>query len=154
MQNKILYTLLFCSSQAAAFSGEPTFAATTRGVQHTLQLSHWQVDRRGAPSFDFVYEQRKGACQFRMAGHADGVVDDAPGGKVELSVYNPEDARGREQPSVVMFDGDGAGFTLQYRDLKRDAPRKVGFMSKLQSGLRQRACDKGDDERLEVEFRK
>lgn len=149
MTNKLIYGLLFCTGLAQAFDGAPTFATTSAGVAHMLALSHWKVDKRGVPSFDFVYEQHAGACRFRLAGHADAVTEEVHG-KVEPAVYNPEDDQGRAMPQIVVFDSDDVAFSLPYKG----ALNKISLRSALSPALKARACDKGNDEGLTVDFRK
>lgn len=149
MKKTLLYALLLCSGVADAFPGSPRFATKIAEVEHTLALSHWVVDGKGIPSFDYVYEQRAGTCHFRLAGHAVGVTETVDG-KVELAVFNPQDDKGREMPQIVTFDSDDATLSLPYKGTLRG----VGFVTRLDAGQRAHACAKGNDEGLRVHFGK
>jgi hypothetical protein len=131
--------------------GVQKFVKTTAGIEHRLVLSNWQTDRKGVPSFDYVYEQRAGACQFRLAGHVVGVTEEVRG-KVELIVYNGQDDKGREAPSVVAFDSDDLVLSLPFKEV--GPLHKVGLVSRLTPEQQAHACAKGNDEGLRVGFRK
>jgi hypothetical protein len=149
MKTTPFYALLLCCGLAHAFEGAPRFATKTGGVAHTLALDHWKVDARGVPSFDYVYEQHAGTCRFRVAGHAVAVYDEV-NGKIELTVFNPQDARGRELPPVVGYDSDDVTLTLPYKG----PLHTISLRSPMPPALHKRACFKGDDEGLTVDFRK
>lgn len=134
-------------ARADGFEGTVKLGAKHGSVVHTLNLSRWHVDTKGMPSFDYVYEQEKGACQFRVAGHADKVLE-VVNGKMEPVVFNPEDAMGRALPPVVAYDSDDISFSLPFKG----AVNKVGLRSPMPATLRARACDKGDDEGLNLVF--
>jgi hypothetical protein len=149
MTKRILYALMFCTGLAQAFPGTPTFTTRIAGVEHTLALSHWQVNGKGVPSFDYVYEQRAATCHFRLAGHAIGLTEEV-NGKVELVVFNPQDDKGHEAPQVVTYGSEGVSFELPYKGPLRE----VGLASRLTPAQRSQACAKGDDEGLWVDFGK
>lgn len=149
MTKRLLYALLFCSGLVQAFPGAPKFVTKIAGVEHTMALSHWQVDGKGVPSFDYVYEQRAGTCYFRLAGHATGLTEEV-NGKVELVVFNPQDDEGHEAPQVVTYGNDDVTFSLPYKG----PLHKVNFSSSFSSMQRSHACAKGDDEGLWVDFGK
>lgn len=147
MTKRFLYALLLCSSLAQAFPGTPKFTTRIAGVEHTLVLTHWQVDRKGIPSFDYAYEQRASTCHFQLAGHAVGLTENVKG-KVELVVFNPQDDQGREMPPVVTFDSTNATLSLPFKG----ALHKVGLVSRLTPTQRARACAKGGDDGLWINF--
>jgi hypothetical protein len=149
MRTTLLCTLLLYVGLAQAVEGTPTFMTKIAGVEHTLRIERWKTDANGVPSFDYVYEQHAGACRFRLAGHAVAVYDEV-GGKVELAVFNPQDAKGRELPPVVGYEGDDVALTLPYKG----PLHKVSLRSPMPPGLRKQACAKGDDEGLTVDFHK
>nr|WP_314547714.1 hypothetical protein [uncultured Massilia sp.] len=149
MKKTLTFALLLCCSLARAFEGSPTFSTNVSGVEHTLALSHWQVDGRGVPSFDYVYEQHAGACQFRLAGHATAMFEEV-GGKVELNVFNPEDEQGRELPQVVLFHGPAMSLTLPYEGKLH----RVGLTTKVKPEQKERACAGRDGKRLSVLFQR
>ncbi|WP_322403938.1 hypothetical protein [Massilia luteola] len=149
MKTTLFCAILLSTGLARAFDGAPTFTTKTGHVEHTLALSHWQVDARGVPSFDYVYKQHAGTCRFQLTGHAVAVYDEV-NGKVELAVFNPQDASGRELPPVVGYEGDDVALTLPYKG----PLQKISLRSPMPSALRTQACAKGDDEGLTVDFHK
>lgn len=140
--------LLHCCS-AAAFDGAPTFSKTRAGVEHTLTLSHWALDAQGIPSFDYVYQQHAGTCQFRLAGRAEGITVERDG-KTALEVYNPQSDDGSAAPQVVMFYDDTVTITLPYKGSLRD----VGLDGTLPAAQRSQVCTKTKDKKLSIEFRR
>jgi hypothetical protein len=152
MMNKMLLpALFFCigAAHAQGFKGTTVLTSRHAGVDHTLRLSHWHTDARGVPAFDYVYEQRAGACQFSLAGHAEAEFEEVRG-KVELNVFNPQDEKGRQMPPIVAYDSDDVTFSLPYKG----ALRTVGLRSLMPPAMRARACDKGDDDGLTLQFSK
>lgn len=124
MNKTILCLLLLCSGASQAFDGTQQYVVKRGGVEHTLALSHWQVDRKGLPSFDYSYRQQAGACNFRLDGKVVAGFDEQ-GGKVELEVFNPQGDDGKELPQVLMFYDDVLTLSLSYKG----APRQVGLTS-------------------------
>lgn len=146
MKKTLLYTLLLCSGLAQAFDGAPVFTTRDDGAEHTLTLSHWTHDRQGIPSFDYVYVQRRGTCQFRLAGHLSGITVQNHG-KTELEVYNGERADGTES-QTVMFDDGTVTVNLPYKGKLRD----VGLNAMLKADQRKQLCTRKHEETLTVYF--
>jgi hypothetical protein len=140
---------MFCTSLAHAqgFDGTPKLKTKRGGVEHAVLLSNWHVDAKGVPSFDYVYEQHGGACHFRLAGHAEAMVEEVRG-KIELVVFNPQDGKGRSMPQTVAYDSDDVTFSLPFKGRLN----QIGLRSPMPPALRARACDKGDDEGLAITF--
>lgn len=151
MNKTLLLALFFCmgAAHAQGFEGTPVLTSRHAGVDHTLRLRHWRTDAKGVPAFDYVYEQRAGACKFSLAGHAEAEFEEVRG-KVELTVFNPQDEKGRQMQPIVAYDSDDLTFSLPYKG----ALRTVGLRSPMPPAMRARACDKGDDEGLTLKFNK
>lgn len=135
MKKYLICAALMCCGLARAFDGAPTFVLRSGGVEHTLTISAWKQDRKGVPSFDYVYEQRAGSCHFRLSGHAVAGFDEQ-GGKVELEVFNPESEDGRELPQILMFYDGAVSMTLPLKG----APRQAGFRDALTAAQRNQTC--------------
>ena len=148
MKKIIVTVLLLCSGLGQAFEGTVAYATRSAGIEHKLALSHWRVDRKGVPSFDYAYEQRAGACTFKLAGRAVAGFDEQ-GGKIELEVFNPQGDDGKELPQILMFYDGEVTFTLPFKG----APRQVGFDDELTSAQRARSCG-GRKAKLSLLFRK
>ena len=150
MIKKIAFcALLLCGGASQAFDGTQKYVTKSAGVEHTLALSHWQVDRKGVPSFDYSYQQQAGACSFKLEGHVVAGFEEQ-GGKVELEVMNPEAENGKELPQVLMFYDDTLTMSLPLKG----APRRVGLNStRLTAAQRAHSCGAGSKERLAVSFR-
>lgn len=151
MKKPLLYGLMLCTNlaYAEAFDGTSQFAAKHANVEHALILSNRHVDTKGVPSFDYVYEQRSAKCHFRIAGHAEAMVEEVHG-KTELVVFNPQDAKGGSMPQTVAYDSDDITFSLPFKGKLT----RIGLRSPMPPALRARACDKGNDEGLTITFRK
>lgn len=119
------------------------------GVSHDLRMANLKADARGIPSFDYTYRQQGPGCAYTLAGKAVAGHDDA-GGKVELEVYNPQGADGKEAPPILAFHDGGANFTVAHKDML--APRWISFDTMLDGAARARACDKKAG-RIEIMFR-
>lgn len=140
--------MLYCCS-ASAFDGTPAFSKTTAGIDHALTLSHWTLDAKGIPSFDYVYQQHSGTCQFRLSGHVNGITEERDG-KTQLEVYNPQTDDGSAAPQLVMFYDDTVTITLPYKGTLRD----VGIDGTLAEAQRTQVCTRKKDKKLSIEFRK
>lgn len=84
------------------FSGTVNLAKTAGSAKRTLALSNWSVDKRGVPSFDYLYSQSGPECAYERSGHAIAGFDDN-GGEIELQVYSGEDDQGKEGPPLTLF---------------------------------------------------
>ena len=151
MKKTLLSALFFCigTAHAQGFEGTTVLRSRHAGVDHTLSLSHWHIDAKRVPGFDYVYEQRAGACKFSVAGHAEAEYEEVDG-KIELNVFNPQDEKGRQMPPIVAYDSGDLTFSLPYKG----ALRTVGLRSAMPPAMRARACDKGDDEGLTLRLTK
>lgn len=143
------YLLLLCGGPVQAFDGAPSFSTRAGGAEHTLTLSHWVRDNRGMPSFDYLYQQRAGACRFQLAGHVIAITGERDG-KAELEVYNPQNDDGSEAPPVTMFYDDRVSMTLPYKGKIHE----VGLSGTLTTALLAQVCTKRHDKKLSVDFRK
>lgn len=149
MKKFALCALLLCSGAGQAFDGTQKYVTKNAGVEHTLALSHWQVDAKGVPSFDYTYQQQAGSCRFKLEGHVVAGFEEQ-GGKVELEVFNPEDDNGKELPQVLMFYDDTLTMSLPLKG----EPRRVGLSStRMTEAQRAHSCGPGAKERLAVSFR-
>jgi hypothetical protein len=149
MKTTLFCAILLSTGLARAFDGAPTFTTKTGHVEHTLALSHWQVDARGVPSFDYVYQQRAGACRFQLAGHLIAITGERDG-KAELEVYNPQNDDGSEAPPVTMFYDDSVSMTLPYKGKVHE----VGLSGTLTTAQLAQVCTKRHDKKLSVDFHK
>ncbi|KGF78882.1 hypothetical protein IA69_27630 [Massilia sp. JS1662] len=104
---------------------------------------------KGVPSFDYVYQQHTTSCQFRLAGHVDGITEERDG-KTMLEVYNPQKDDGSPATPVVMFYDDTVTITLPYKGQLRD----VGISGTLTPAQRAQVCARTKDNKLSIEFRK
>jgi hypothetical protein len=133
--------------EQAAGGASSAFTLQKDGVEHTLQLSARKVDGKGVPSFDYVYEQHAGACRFSLTGHAVAGFQEK-GGKVELDVFNPEDAQGRELPQILAFYDNAVTMTLPLKG----ALRQVTFNDQLNAEQQRASCGK-KEAKLSLLFR-
>lgn len=136
------------SLNVGAIEGDTRFRITSGGVEHSLQVSQYQVDKKGVPSFDYVYEQRAGSCRFSVAGHAVAGFDDSKG-KVELEVHNLQDDDGKALPPILVYYDDASTFTLPYKG----APQQVSFDRTLSPEQLKRSCGKQDSDQLSLLFK-
>lgn len=149
MKKTLFYASIFISNiaQAQGFNGTTSFTTRHAGALHTLSLSRSHVDAKGVPSFDYVYEQSSGACKFRMTGHAVAMFDEVDG-KNELVVFNAQDAKGRNSGQIVPYEGGGVTFSLPYKGKLT----QIGLTLPMSPAIRARACDKGGERNLTVDF--
>lgn len=112
---------------SGAIGSDARFSQTAAGVEHSLSVGRINVDKKGGRSFDYVYEQRAGECRFSMNGHA-----------VEVDVFNPQGADGKELPQIVMYESDEITLTLPL-----DGPlRNASFEGTLSPDQAKRSCGK------------
>lgn len=130
-----------------ATEGDARFKLKAGGVEHSLQVSQYQLDKRGIPSFDYVYEQRAGGCRFSVTGHAVAGFDESRG-KPELEVYNLQDDDGKELPPILAYYDDASTFTLPYKG----APKQVSFDHTLSPEQLKRSCGAKDNAQLSLLF--
>lgn len=124
------------------------FAEKRGGISYDLRIANLKADGRGVPSFDYTYRQQGTGCAYLQAGKAVGGYDDA-GGKVELEVYNPQGAEGKEAPPILAFHDGEANFTVARKEML--APRWITFDTMLDAAARARNCDKKAG-RIEIVF--
>jgi hypothetical protein len=85
-----------------------TLSSREGAVTRTLALQNWRTDKRGVPSFDYHYRQSGPGCDYQRDGRAVAGFEEN-GGKVELEVFNPEGADGKESaPIAVYYDADSS----------------------------------------------
>jgi hypothetical protein len=114
------------------------FTQTVAGVEHSLSIGRVNSAKKGERSFDFAYEQRAGDCRFSMNGHA-----------VEVDVFNPESADGKELPPVVLYDSDGIALTLP----ADGPPRQVSLTAELSPEQAKRSCGGKAGRKLSLSFK-
>lgn len=136
------------SLNVGAIESDTRFRIISGGVEHSLQVSQYQVDKKGVPYFDYVYEQRAGSCHFSVTGHAVAGFDDSKG-KVELEVHNLQDDDGKALPPILVYYDDASTFTLPYKG----APQQVSFDRTLSPEQLKRSCGKQDSELLSLLFK-
>lgn len=90
------------AAAAQGVTGAVNLVARDAAATRQLAITHWQVDKRGVPSFDYRYSQAGPGCAYARAGHAVAGFDES-GGRVELEVYNPQDANGKEGDPIGTF---------------------------------------------------
>jgi hypothetical protein len=132
------------SAAAQAFTGTLNLSAKSVAVSRTLVMSHWQVDKRGVPSFDYRYQQSGPGCAYQRDGHAVAGFEDN-GDSVELEVYNPQDAGGKAgAPITVFYDKNkpvifsmaltkkkqGVWVSFEDATMKKTLPATCGFSGK------------------------
>ncbi len=149
MKRILYFAFMLYSCGAAAFDGTPTFSKTVAGVGHTLTLSHWTLNTKGIPSFEYVYVQHTTSCQFRLAGRVDGITEERDG-KTMLEVYNPQNDDGGAATQVIMFFDDTVTITLPYQGHLRD----VGISGTLTAAQRAQVCTRPKNNKLSIELRK
>lgn len=148
MRTLILCALALCANAVHAFEGEPRFKLNSGGVEHSLQVSQYKVDKKGVPSFDYVYEQRAGSCRFSVTGHAVAGFEESKG-KVELEIFNPQGDDGKALPQILVYYDDTSTFTLPYKG----ALKQVSFDRNLSPEQLKRSCGKKDSEQLSLLFK-
>jgi hypothetical protein len=148
MRTLIFCALALCANTSRAFDGESRFKLNTAGIEHSLQVSQYKVDKKGVPSFDYVYEQRAGNCRFTLSGHAVAGFDENKG-KVELEIFNPQGDDGRALPQILVYYDDGATFTLPYKGKLK----QVSFDGTLTPEQMKRSCGKKDSEQFSLLFK-
>ena len=122
---------------SGATGSDTRFSQTAAGVEHSLSVGRINIDKKGGRSFDYVYEQRAGECRFSMNGHA-----------VEVDVFNPQGADGKELPQIVMYESDGITLTLPL-----DGPlRKAFFDGILSPEQAKRSCGNKNGGKLSLTF--
>lgn len=117
--------------------GDTRFSQMAAGVQHSLSLGRISIDRKGARSFDYVYEQRAGECRFSVNGHA-----------VEVDVFNPQGANGKSLPQIVLYESDGLALTLPLDG----PPQEVSFSGILTPEQVKRSCGGKSGGKLSLTF--
>lgn len=148
MRILILCALALCAIAAQAFDGKSRFSLNAAGVEHSLHVSQYKVDKKGIPSFDYVYEQKAGNCRFSMAGRAVAGFEESHG-KVVLEIFNPQGDDGRELPQILVYYDDAATFTLPYKgELKQ-----VSFDGNLSPEQLKRSCGRKSSEHLSLLFK-
>lgn len=145
-----IFGLLALSQTAHAFKGDLQFIKTQDGITHSAKLSNWHVDKKGVPSFDYTYKQTGPNCEYSSSGKAIAGFDEYDG-KVELAVYNPEDGKGRELDSILLFYNDPVKITLPFKESRQAT--SMSFVSKLTKAELMHSCLK-QQARLSVVFGK
>ncbi|NKI71267.1 hypothetical protein GN109_17730 [Collimonas pratensis] len=149
---KIILFLSFVtlSSGAYSFQGTVQISNSESGVERTIQLSKWRVDSKGVPSFNYVYGEKTASCKYEIAGRAiAGFEED--GKKVDLEVYNPQDAQGNEMAQILAFHDDSVTLTLPVKE--KNQGNVVTFEAALSTDARRKSCVKNTDH-LTVVFKK
>jgi len=146
IRKHLFLTLLLALPLAAAAqkppaAGSVNLSAKDAAAARQLTISRWQVDKRGVPSFDYRYSQTGPGCAYQRSGHAVAGFEDN-GDSVELEIYNPQGADGKEgapigtfydEPNGVVFsmpvEGKGKAFWVSFEDprMKKSLGAKCGF---------------------------
>ena len=152
MTHKILPLALLLAACGAnvASAGNLDFVEKRAGVSHTLHITNLKMDPKGVPSFDYAYLQEGAGCRYALSGKAVAGYDEV-GGKVELEVYNPQDANGKEGEQILALHDGEVNFTVARKDPLH--PKSVSFDTMLDKAARAKNCNKKAD-RLEVLFKK
>ncbi len=148
----LLSAFLMLSSAAHSFPGTIDFTQSKAGVEHAITLKNWHVDKRGVPSFDYFYSQKKAACEYKVEGHAiAGFVEN--GKKAELEVLNMENQKThKEEQVLVLYDNDNAvNFALPLEDAQQK--HSVNFYADLTKNARKKDCANKTDE-INIFFKK
>lgn len=104
MKKVILSVLVLCSPACVqAVPGSVNMIRKDGAITRTLELTQWQVDKRGVPTFDYRYKQSGPNCAYAREGHAIARFDEN-GDSVELVVFNPQDANGKDAPPITLFN--------------------------------------------------
>lgn len=110
----VLAALISLSSLCHAQPLAQNYAYSKHGIAYSLAISNWVVDKRGIPSFDYVYEQKggkDGVCDFQKSGHA--VADYEEDGKnVEITVYNAQNDASMNDAEIMSYSDDNGGVTF------------------------------------------
>jgi hypothetical protein len=142
--------LLAACAPRIASAADLHFVAKSGGVGHELFIANLKTDARGVPSFDYTYRQQGPGCAFSKAGKAVAGYDEA-GGKIELEIYNPQGADGKETPPILAFHDGEANFTVLRKETL--APKSITFDTMLDKAARARTCNKKAD-RIDLMFKK
>lgn len=133
---------------SASAGGSVDLSARDAAAARQLTISRWQVDKRGVPSFDYRYSQTGPGCAYQRSGHAVAGFEDN-GDSVELEIYNPQGADGKEgapigtfydEPNGVVFSmpvmgkgkGKGKAFWVSFEDphMKKTLGAQCGFAAR------------------------
>jgi hypothetical protein len=139
------YLLFFLALPLAAAAqhapGPVNLSTKDAAAARQLTISRWQVDKRGVPSFDYRYSQSGPGCAYQRTGHAVAGFEDN-GDSVELEIYNPQGADGKEGAPIGTFydeangvvfsmpvQGKGKAFWVSFEDprMKKTLGAKCGF---------------------------
>ena len=103
MKKILLVSLFLCLPACVqAFTGNVKMTRKDGAITRSLEVSQWQVDQRGVPTFDYRYKQVGPNCNYTREGHAIARFEEN-GGSVELVVLNPQDANGNDGPPITFF---------------------------------------------------
>jgi hypothetical protein len=145
----LLLSFVALSGGAYSFQGTVQISNSKSGVEHSIQLSKWHVDSKGVPSFNYVYSQKTASCKYEMSGRAiAGFEED--GKKVDLEVYNPQDAQGNEMEQILAFHDDSVTLTIPVKE--KNQGKLVTFEAALSADARRKSCVK-NAENLTVVFK-
>ncbi|MBI3230295.1 MAG: hypothetical protein HYZ45_09020 [Burkholderiales bacterium] len=121
---------------ANAFEGDIVYSKRQGEVERELRLSHWHASKKQVAEFDYVYTEKGKQCQFSVTGHAlaDLESEGVP------TVFNPEDANGKETDQIWTFSDKSVLLTLPYdaRKLKKFAYFSIEFTPEI----RKQSCTK------------
>lgn len=120
MKKVMLSTLALCLPVCVqAVPGNVNLVRKDGAVTRTLEVSEWKVDKRGVPTFDYRYKQSGPNCAYARDGHAIAQFQDN-GDSVELVVFNPQDANGKETAPIMFFsDRDNTGIFFEVSQSKK-----------------------------------
>jgi hypothetical protein len=149
MKKNLLYILMFGSSLAYAFDGDRQYVADVSGVRHVLTLQHWNTNKNGVPSLDYMYKQQSSKCVFQLTGHAIAETEEIKG-RLRIIEFPKQDSEGRDLPSIHVYDGDDLSLTLP----SNGAFSTAGIIVQFDESQRSRACAKGNEYGLRVSLHK
>ncbi len=128
-----------------AFDGELQFLKTKLGVEHVVKVNNWRVDKKGVPSFDYVYSQKGASCKYEVHGTVEALMEDD--GKP--LVINFEVAGGGER-QVMSFEDKTVSFAFPYQ--KKDVGKYISLIQTFTPEMLKSSCIKKAG-RLDIEFK-
>lgn len=117
-----------------AFDGELKFSKKQYGMTHQITVSNWQVDKKGVPSFDYVYSHKGAACAYEIRGTAQALMEDN-GKPVVIN-----SGSGAEEEQIIPFSDKTVDFAFPYK--KKEVGDYLGFTQKFTPSMLKNTCVK------------